>query len=64
MADGDRSGLRTLDAVLLVGAGVLAAVLAFALLHFVVGVVWFVIKTAVVIGFIAMVAWLLFRRRS
>jgi len=64
MAEDERTGLRALDAVLLVGAGVLIAVVAFALLHFVVGVVWFVIKTAVVVGVIAAVAWLLLRRHS
>lgn len=57
------SGLRVLDAVLVVGAVVVAVVLAFAVLHVLVGLVWFAVKTVVVVAVIAAVVGLLVRRR-
>ena len=48
-----RSGLTVFDGVLLVVGGLVAIWVAFAALHFVAGLVWFVIRTAVVV-----VAWL------
>jgi hypothetical protein len=48
--------------VLIVGGGLIAVWVAFSLLGFVAGVVWFVIKVAVVVGLVALVARLLFRR--
>ena len=64
MAKDDRSGLTLLDAVLVVGGGVIAIVVVFAVLSFIAGVVWFFIKAIAVIAVIVGIAWLLFRRRS
>lgn len=67
MADGERngrSGLQVLDAVLLVGAGVIAVVIAFALLHFIAGIIWFFFKAVVVVAVIAGLAFFLIRRRA
>jgi lysylphosphatidylglycerol synthetase-like protein (DUF2156 family) len=57
------SGLRVLDGVLVAGAVVVAVVVAFAVLHVLVGLVWFAVKTVVVIAVIAAVVGLLVRRR-
>jgi len=57
-----RSGLTLLDGVLLVGGAIIAVWVAFAVLHFVVGVVWFVIKAVVLVALIVLVARLLLRR--
>ena len=62
MSDEERSGLSLFDGVLVVGGGLIAVWVAFSLLGFVAGVVWFVIKVAVVVGLVALVARLLFRR--
>jgi uncharacterized membrane protein SirB2 len=64
MAEEERSGLTALDGVLLVGGGLIALFIAFKLLGFIAGLIWFVIKLAVVVGIIIVVARLLFRRRS
>jgi uncharacterized membrane protein SirB2 len=64
MVPKERSGLSLFDGVLIVGGGVIAVVVAFALLSFIVGVVWFVVKVVVVIALISLVAKLVFRRRS
>ena len=64
MADEERSGLRTLDAVLLVAAGVVAVLVAFWLLHFIVGLLWLAVKVVVVLAVLGGVAWLLLRRSS
>jgi len=61
---GERSGLSVLDGVLIVGGGIIAAVVAFAVLGFIAGVVWFLIKLVVVVALIALVVKLVFRRRS
>jgi len=58
------SGLRALDGVLLVGAGIVAVVVLFALFHFIAGVIWFAVKTAVAVAVVAWVGWLLLRRRA
>ncbi|MDA8367185.1 MAG: hypothetical protein M0Z62_09550 [Actinomycetota bacterium] len=58
------SGLRLLDGILVVGAGVVAVLIAFALLHFIVGLIWSVVKIVAVVAVIAAVAWVLVRRRS
>jgi hypothetical protein len=60
----DRSGLKTFDLVLLIGGGIIAALVAFALLHFVVGVIWFAIKFLFVIAVIGLIAWLVVGRRK
>ncbi len=38
--------------------------IAFALLHFIVGLIWSVVKIVAVVAVIAAVAWVLVRRRS
>jgi hypothetical protein len=60
----DRSGLKTFDLVLLIGGGIIAALVAFALLHFVVGVIWFAVKFIIVIAVIGLIAWLVVGRRK
>ena len=60
----DRSGLKTFDLVLLIGGAIIAALVAFALLHFVVGVIWFAIKFIFVIAVIGLIAWLVVGRRK
>jgi len=62
VAEEERSGLSPFDGVLIVGGGLIALYVAFNLLGFIAGVVWFVIKVAVVVGLVALVARLLFRR--
>jgi len=64
MADEERSGLSLFDGVLIVGGGLIAVFVAFALLSFIAGVVWFVIKVVVVIALVALVAKLVFGRKS
>jgi uncharacterized membrane protein SirB2 len=64
MADEERSGLSVFDGVLIVGGGLIAIFVAFALLSFIAGVVWFVIKVVVVIALVALVAKLVFGRKS
>ena len=63
MAEEERSGLSPFDGVLIVGGGLIALYVAFNLLGFIAGVVWFVIKAVVVIALIVFLARLLFRRR-
>jgi uncharacterized membrane protein SirB2 len=60
----ERSGLSLFDGVLIVGGGVIALFVAFAVLSFVAGVVWFVVKVVLVLALIGLVAKLVFRRRS
>jgi uncharacterized membrane protein SirB2 len=60
----ERSGLSLFDGVLIVGGGVIALFVAFAVLSFVAGVVWFVVKVVLVLALISLVAKLVFRRRS
>jgi len=63
MEENERSGLSVFDGVLIVGGGIIAIVVAFAVLSFVAGIVWFVVKVAVVVALVALVAKLVFRRR-
>ena len=63
MEQNERSGLSVFDGVLIVGGGIIAIVVAFAVLSFVAGIVWFVVKVAVVVALVALVAKLVFRRR-
>lgn len=60
----DQSGLKTFDLVLLIGGGVIAALVAFALLHAVVGIIWFAIKFIFVVAVIGLIAWWLVGRRK
>jgi uncharacterized membrane protein SirB2 len=64
MADEERSGLSLFDGVLIVGGGIIAVVVAFAVLSFVAGVIWFIVKLVVVVALVALVAKLVFGRRS
>jgi uncharacterized membrane protein SirB2 len=64
MAEEERSGLSLFDGVLVVGGGIIALIVAFAVLSFIAGVVWFVVKVIVVVALIALVARVLFRRHS
>jgi hypothetical protein len=57
------SGIRTLDGVLIVAAGVVGVVIAFAALHFVVGIVWELVKVVVIVAVIGGLVWALGRRR-
>lgn len=64
MAEGESSGLKLLDAVLLVGAAVIAVVVAFAILSSIVGLIWFLIKAVVVVAIIGALGWFLLHRRA
>ncbi len=64
MAEEERTGLSLFDGVLIIGGGVIALFVAFAVLSFVAGIIWFVVKVIVVVALIALVAKLVFRRRS
>ncbi len=64
MAEEERRGLSLFDGVLVVGGGIIALIVAFAVLSFVAGIVWFVVKVIVVIALVALVGKLVFRRRS
>lgn len=64
MADGESSGLKLLDAVLLVGGAVIAVVVAFAVLSSIVGLIWFLIKAVVVVAIIGALGWFLLHRRA
>jgi uncharacterized membrane protein SirB2 len=56
--------LSVFDGVLIVGGGIIALIVAFAVLGFIAGVVWFLVKLVVVVALIALVVKLVFRRRS
>ncbi len=60
----DRHGLSFFDGVLIIGGGVIALFVAFGVLHFIAGVIWFFVKVVIVVALIAIVARLVFRRRS
>jgi uncharacterized membrane protein SirB2 len=62
MEEQQRSGLSLFDGVLIVGGGLIALFVAFKVLGFIAGVIWFVIKLAIVVGLIILVARLVFRR--
>jgi|BarGraNGADG00212_1021973.scaffolds.fasta_scaffold03838_2 hypothetical protein len=64
MAEGESSGLKLLDAVLLVGGAVIAVVVAFAILSSIVGLIWFLIKAVVVVAIIGALGWFLLHRRA
>jgi hypothetical protein len=64
VAEEERSGLSLFDGVLIVGGGIIAIVVAFALLSFIAGIVWFVVKVIVVVALVALVAKLVFGRKS
>jgi hypothetical protein len=64
VAEEEHSGLSLFDGVLIVGGGIIALVVVIWLITAVTAVIWFVIKLAVVVALIALVARVLFRRRS
>ena len=64
MAEEERSGLSLFDGVLIVGGGIIAVIVAFAVLSFVAGVIWFIVKLVVVVALVALVAKLVFGRHS
>ncbi len=64
MEEQQRTGLSLFDGVLIVGGGLIALFVAFAVLGFIAGIIWFVIKLAIVVALITLVAKLVFRRRS
>lgn len=59
-----RTGLSVFDGVLIVGGGLIALFVAFEVLGFIAGVVWFLVKLIVVVALIGLVIKLVFRRRS
>jgi hypothetical protein len=59
-----RSGLSTFDAVLIVGGGLIALFVAFEVLGFIAGVLWFLVKLVIVVTLVALVVKLVFRRRT
>lgn len=63
MQEQPKTGLSLFDGVLIVGGGILALIVAFWVLSFVAGLVWSVIKLAIVVGLVVLVARLVFRRR-
>ena len=58
------SGLSLFDGVLIIGGGLIALFVAFEVLGFIAGLVWFMVKLVVVVALIALVLKLVFRRRS
>lgn len=59
-----KTGLSLFDGVLIVGGGILALIVAFWVLSFVAGILWSVVKLAIVVGLVLLVGRLVFRRRS
>lgn len=57
------SGLRVLDGAAVVVVGIVGVVVAFAVLHFVVGFVWELVKIVLIVGLIGGLFWALTRRR-
>lgn len=57
------SGLRALDGALVVAVGIVGVVIAFAVLHFVVGAIWELVKVVVIVGIVGAIVWALGRRR-
>jgi hypothetical protein len=57
------SGLRVLDGAAVVVVGVVGVVVAFAVLHFVAGFVWELVKIALIVGVVGGLVWALGRRR-
>jgi hypothetical protein len=64
MADDERKGLSVFDGVLIVGGGIIAIVVAFAVLSFIAGVIWLIIKVVLVVAVIGLLVKLVFGRRS
>jgi hypothetical protein len=59
-----RSGLSLFDGVLIIGGGLIALFVAFEVLGFIAGVLWFLVKLVVVVALIGLVVKLVFGRRG
>jgi hypothetical protein len=57
------TGLRVVDGALVVAAGIVGVVIAFAVLHFVVGALWEIVKVVIIVGLVGGIFWALGRRR-
>lgn len=57
------TGIRVLDGALVVAVGVVGVVIAFAVLHFVVGALWEIVKVVVIVGVVGGILWAIGRRR-
>jgi hypothetical protein len=57
------SGIRVAEGAVLVVVGVVGIVIAFAVLHTIVGFVWEAVKVVVVVGLIGAAIWFLGHRR-
>jgi hypothetical protein len=63
MADDEgRSGISVFDAVLVVGGGLIAVVVAFWVLGFVASLVWTVFKVLIVVAIVVLLVRFVFRR--
>ncbi len=60
----DHSGLSLFDGVLIVGAGIIAVVVGFAVLGALASLVWTLVKVIVIVALIMLVVRLVFRRHS
>ncbi len=63
MEEQQRTGLSLFDGVLIVGGGLIALFVVFWILGVIAGVLWFLVKVAVVVALVTLVARLMFRRR-
>lgn len=61
---GEHKGLSLFDGILIVGGGLIVLFVAFGVLHFIAGVIWFFVKLLIVVALIALVVKLVFGRRS
>jgi hypothetical protein len=60
----EHKGLSVFDGVLIIGGGLIALFVAFEVLGFIAGIVWFFVKVVIAVALIALVVKLVFRRRS
>jgi uncharacterized membrane protein SirB2 len=60
----EHRGLSIFDGVLIVGGGLIALFVVFAVIGFIASVMWFLVKLVVVVALITLVVKLVFRRRS
>jgi hypothetical protein len=58
----DDSKFSGLELALVVGGGIVAVLVAFWVLSFVVGIIWFAVKAVAVLAVIGVILWLIFRR--
>jgi uncharacterized membrane protein SirB2 len=64
MAEEEHKGLSLFDGVLIVGGGIIAVIVAIAIISAIAGLVWFVIKVVLILALVAVGAKLVFRRRT